>query len=72
MISIGPGDVVRLRNLRHYGEGRSWVEFKHYDKKKIFLALLLGEENFDGPPSSPEDLEKMMNRIGWFKKEVEE
>ena len=69
MISIGPGSVVRLRNLRHYGDERSWVEFKHNNKKKVFLALLLGDENFDGPGSTDQELDQMMNRLGWYKKD---
>jgi hypothetical protein len=72
LLTIGNGSVVRLRNFRHYGDDRSWAEFRHNDKKKVFLALILGDENFDGPCSSMEDIEKMLNRLGWYKKEEKE
>lgn len=37
--------AIRLRNFRDYGtNGKSWVEIKHKDKGKVFVAIILGDE----------------------------
>lgn len=38
-------DILRLRNYRHYlDDGYGWVEYKHAEKDKVFVAILIGEE----------------------------
>lgn len=43
-----PGDLLRLRNFRHYMDHRSWVEYrcgpKEEKTKHVFVALVLGCE----------------------------
>jgi len=67
------GQVIRLRNFRHYGVANpdakmvmDWMEYKHPDKDKVFVVMLLGEESKDG--SVELDCEKRLNEMGWFRK----
>ena len=37
---------VRLRNYRHYlADGKGYAEYGHSEKDKVFVALIVGEEN---------------------------
>ena len=39
-------DIIRIRNYRHYGSegGRAWIEIKHADKTRVFVAVIVGDE----------------------------
>jgi hypothetical protein len=37
--------IIRLINYRHYFEnGTDYIEIAHSDKKKVFVAIILGDE----------------------------
>ena len=37
--------IIRLRNYRHYFEnGTDSIDIAHSDKKKVFVAIILGDE----------------------------
>jgi len=65
------GNVIRLRNYRHQGtDGKSWAEYRHAEKDKVFLAVVIGEapkvetkEN----EITPDDVVMMMQDLGWKK-----
>lgn len=59
------GDVLRLRNVRHYfgDDKKQWVEYKPIGKNDVGLFLFLGHENIDG--KAPLDVMAVMDRLGW-------
>jgi hypothetical protein len=52
-----------MGSFTHVQPGLS-VSFKQKDKKNVAVFLLLGEQPKDG--SSPLDLTKAMNALGWY------
>ncbi len=41
----GINKIIRIRNYRHYFEnGTDSIDIAHADKKKVFVALILGDE----------------------------
>ncbi len=62
------GHVIRLTHFTNHSPELQ-TTFKA-DKKKVFVCLLLGTEARDA--SSLLDCEKVLNEMGWFKKEVTE
>jgi hypothetical protein len=62
------GQVVRLRNYRHYGtDGKSWAEYKHEDKNMVFVGIIVGERPKVDEDMTREDVELMMGDLGWKK-----
>ena len=76
-MSAKVGDVLRLRNLRHYGaDPRIQFDFvpdheKKKELKKVFVCMLLGTEPLDMTTSEGEslDLYNVLNRLGWWSEE---
>ncbi len=68
-----PGDVVRVRTIRHHahGDGRSWREYspdnraKSKEGRKVFVAILLGDEHLDSKYGEPLDILAVMDELGW-------
>ena len=62
------GTIIRLRNYRHQGtDGKSWAEYRHEDKKKVFVAIVVGERPKVDEEMTREDVELMMGDLGWKK-----
>lgn len=73
-----PGDILRQRNIRVYGEDpRNYFEFvpdreKAKDLKRVFVMMLLGTEAFELLDSkgdqkmSPLNVDRSMNSLGWW------
>lgn len=59
------GDVLRLRNVRHYfgDDKKQWVEYKPTGKDDVGLFMFLGHEHIDG--SNTPDLMAVMDQLGW-------
>jgi hypothetical protein len=74
------GDILRLTNFKNrypeppLGQKFQLIEAGYNinpkgtpkDQRRVFVAVLLGSEDIDG--KTPLDLEKAMNRIGWYRK----
>lgn len=61
------GDVVSASSIVHVQDGGDTrLTFKHPDKKKVFVFMLLGEELKDG--SAPLNLNEVMDKLGWREK----
>lgn len=64
-MSLKVGDIIRLRHFQHHfdnGETSGHVNYKA-DKKRQFVAVLLGVEARDG--SDPLDVNEALQSLGW-------
>lgn len=67
MISINKGQVLRLRNFRHYGIGPKPPQLAFTaDKGKVFVVMLLGVEDLN-EGGVELDCEEALNELGWVK-----
>lgn len=63
------GQIIRLRNGRHYFEsGNGWSEFKHPDRNKVLVAVVIGIEDKKCPDPSDERYIKMLESLGYSRK----
>lgn len=69
MSELNVGDVLRLRNVRHYLEdGKSWME--HGVKKgSVLVVMLMGiEPHVLTAPEQALDPTKVLDAMGWERK----
>jgi hypothetical protein len=63
---MATGDVIRLRNYRHYGQsGKSWADIRHRDKDKVFVCVVIGDAPKVSDQITDKELEDLMGDLGW-------
>ena len=67
--TMKPGDLVRLRHLRHFtGDQTKFEADYRAPRGRVFVCLLVGDEAFDttAPDYEMLDFRAVFNRLGWW------
>ncbi len=58
------GDLIRATNVTHHVEdGRCRLTFKHPEKGRVFVLMVVGEEPIVEP--NPLSADELLIRLGW-------
>lgn len=70
---IGPGHILRLREIRNYGQDpRTWISYRPDNersaaRKQVFVAVLVGTEPYQlADDKGTLDVKAALNEMGWF------